>query len=94
MNVPHEKIADLAAKLGVDADFLERCLEEEIVIEANWIEEGDLPSAAATRMRSLQRICRALDIDEFSASLILELRERLEIMERELDFLRTYRHPS
>jgi len=44
------------------------------------------------RLRRIRRLCRALDIDAFSAAMILDLLDRMEAMQRELDALRAH-HP-
>ncbi len=46
------------------------------------------PPQTAARARRRQRLCRALDIDAFAASIILDLRQELDALERELELWR------
>ncbi|MDE2314524.1 MAG: hypothetical protein KGL04_10185 [Elusimicrobia bacterium] len=93
MNLSREKIAAVAAEMGIEPEFLEQCLEEEIIFEEHLGAEPRIAAGDAARLRTLHRISRALQVDVFAAEIILELRERLDELERELDVLRSDRIP-
>lgn len=44
------------------------------------------------KLRRVKRLCRALDIGAFSALLILDMLEKMDAMQRELDAFRAH-HP-
>ncbi len=45
------------------------------------------------KLRRVRRLCRALEIDAYSALLIVDMLERMEAMQRELDALRALHPP-
>ncbi len=93
MNLSRERIESVAAKMGVEPEFLEQCLEEEIVFEEHLGEDPGIAAGDAARLRTLHRISSALQVDVFAAEIILELREHMDELERELNFLRSDRIP-
>jgi len=78
----HETLKALAAVMDVDEEFLEQCFQS----DALRLEEGlESDPALLARIRRLQRICRGMEMDAFAGSIIVDLLERVEQMERELE---------
>lgn len=76
-------LAELARRLGTETSFLAQCLE------AGALELDDISAMARAttspgraRLLRLQRLCRGLEMEPFAASIILDLLERLDELER------------
>jgi hypothetical protein len=84
--VPAEKLKALAEILEVESDFIEDCLRWE---DEGWNDllagSADVPPALPSRLRRIHRLCRDLDLDVFAGSLIVDLVERVEALQRELE---------
>ena len=87
-----EKLKALSEFLELESDFLEACLRWE---DEGWEEllagSAEVPPALPARLRRIRRLCGGLDLDVFAGSLIVDLIERLEAMQRELERLRSSR---
>jgi hypothetical protein len=82
----------LAEKLELERDFLFLCVEHGVLRVDELEGEPDvLPPARRAKLRRLQRLCGSLELDVFSGSIIVDLLERLDEMERDLEFLRGIR---
>ncbi|MFA6091478.1 MAG: chaperone modulator CbpM [Elusimicrobiota bacterium] len=81
-----ERLVTLAALMGIESDFLEECVLYEVIDleDSSEISSGLSPSQSA-RLRRLQRLCRSLDIDVFAGCIILDLLDRMEELQREID---------
>jgi len=79
----------LAAQLELEDDFLRLCVAHGVVSVEELPEEPPLlPADRLARLRRLQRLCRGLDVDVFAGAIIVDLLERLEERERDLERLR------
>jgi hypothetical protein len=79
----------LAAHLRVEVAFLEECARcGALSVQALPEDPRTAPAAELARLRRLQRLCRGLDLDPFAGSLIVELLERVDALERDLERLR------
>ena len=78
------EIQRLCRVLHIDAEFFFECVRESAV----EIEEIDgrvhLGNASALRLRRLERLCDALDVDVPVALLLLELTRRVDELEEKL----------
>ena len=78
------EIQKLCRVLHIDAGFFVECVRESAV----EIEEIDgrvnLGNASALRLRRLERLCDALDVDVPVALLLLELTRRVDELEEKL----------
>lgn len=80
---------ELAALMKIESAFLEQCVRHGAVrLEAFAEEQAEFPPAKLARLRRLQRICLSLDIDVFAGCLIVDLLERMDGLQRELELLR------
>lgn len=80
---------ELAALLEMESAFLEQCIRHGAVRpEALAEDRADLPPAQLARLRRLQRICRSLDIDVFAGCIIMDLLDRMDGLQLELETLR------
>jgi hypothetical protein len=81
---PEAVIITLCERLRVQRGFLVQCLEESVVevqeIQGHW----DLSNGTALRLRRLERLCRALNVDVPTAKLILDLTQRVADLEEEV----------
>ena len=91
-SAPAEKLKALSELLELEPDFLEACLRWE---DEGWEEllagSDEVPPALSSRLRRIRRLCGGLDLDVFAGSIIVELIERVEAMQRELERLRSSR---
>jgi chaperone modulatory protein CbpM len=80
-----ERLLMLAAVIDVESGFLEECVRYGAV-SLEEIPEGreEFTPAQLARLRRLQRICRSLEVDVYSGCIIVDLLERLDALEREL----------
>ena len=78
------EIQRLCRGLHIDAEFFVECVRESAV----EIEEIDgrvnLGNASALRLRRLERLCAALEVDLPVAMLLLELTRRVDELEEKL----------
>jgi hypothetical protein len=77
-----ETLRRWAAELGLDDEFLLQCARLG-VLPAEETEELD--AAQRARLRRMERLCRALELDAFAGALVVELLEALEAARRDLD---------
>jgi HPt (histidine-containing phosphotransfer) domain-containing protein len=78
------KLEALAADFEIEIEFLELAVEEGAVREDELTHEAR-SAAALARLRRLQRLCASLDLDIYAGSIIVDLLERLERMQDELE---------
>ena len=78
------KIQNLCRALSIDASFFMECVRESAV-EIEEVEgRVNLRNASALRLRRLQRLCGALDVELPVALLLLELTRRVDELEEKL----------
>jgi len=89
MNPKPKKKTRIPAELGeIEFDFLEQCVRLGAVEWRGFPDKPpELPPSALARLRRLQRICRSLELDVFAGSIIVDLLERMEEMQRDLERL-------
>ena len=76
----------LAADFAIEYEFLQRCVREGAVREEELTDTPAVRSAAAlARLRRLERLCLSLDVDVYAGSIIVDLLERLEDGQRDLE---------
>ena len=78
------KLEALAADYEIELAFLELAVSEGAVCEDELARE-EHGVAALTRLRRLNRLCASLDLDVYAGSIIVDLVERLERTQAELD---------
>ena len=84
----------LAGLMEMEADFLEACLSCGAVADDDLVEApAGPPPALRARLRRIQRLCRGLDLDVFAGSIVVDLLERIDEMERDLELLRALTQP-
>ena len=79
-----ERLRMLAALMEIESEFLEECLRYGVVCLEDVPGETQPAPSEAARVRRLQRICRALDIDVYAGSIILDLLDRMDELQGEL----------
>jgi hypothetical protein len=84
-----ERLRLLAAVVEIESGFLEQCvLCGALRLEELPAQDPVFPAAQAARLRRLQRLCRVLDIEVYAGSIIVDLVDRLETLQEELERLR------
>ncbi|MBI5211365.1 MAG: hypothetical protein HY927_15430 [Elusimicrobia bacterium] len=80
-----ERLLMLATLMEVESGFLEECVRYGAVRLDEPPESGPAiaPSQAA-RLRRLQRLCRGLEIDAFAGCIIVDLLDRMDELQAEL----------
>lgn len=78
------KLEALAADFEIEIEFLELAVHEGAVREEELTGEDHL-AAALARLRRLRRLCASLDLDVYAGSIIVDLLERLERAQAELE---------
>lgn len=80
-----ERLLMLAAVIEVESDFLEECVRYGAV-SLEELPEGceEFTPTQLSRLRRLQRICRSLEVDVYSGCIIVDLLDRVDALEREL----------
>jgi hypothetical protein len=78
------KLEALAADFEIEIEFLELAVQEGAVREEELRQEAHA-AAALARLRRLQRLCASLDLDVYAGSIIVDLLERLERLQEELE---------
>jgi hypothetical protein len=85
MSSKHDaKLEALAADFEIEIEFLELAVHEGAVREEELTQEAHA-AAALSRLRRLQRLCASLDLDVYAGSIIVDLLERLEQAQHELE---------
>jgi hypothetical protein len=81
-----ERLRMLAVVLEIESAFLEECTRCG-VIRLEEVPEGraEVSASEQARLRRLRRICCGLEIDVYSGSIILDLLERMDELQRELE---------
>ncbi|MFA5141110.1 MAG: chaperone modulator CbpM [Elusimicrobiota bacterium] len=80
-----ERLRMLAAIMEIEPDFLEECIRHGALSPEDLAEST--PSQLA-RLRRIRRICRGLEIDVFAGCIIVDLVDRMDGLQRELERLR------
>lgn len=76
----------LAAVVEVEPAFLEQCVLCGAIRAEELPEEGaGLAPAQLARLRRLERLSRGLEIDVYAAAVIVDLLERVEALQAELE---------
>ena len=84
------KLKSLAALMEIDFVFLEECLQCGAVrLQGSGRRGLVLDPSQLARIRRLQRICRSLEVDALAGSMIVDLLERVEEMQRDLEHWRS-----
>jgi hypothetical protein len=78
------KLEDLAAECSIEIEFLELAVHEGAVSEEELRAE-EHAAAARARLRRLRRLTASLDLDVYAGSIIVDLLERLESAQAELE---------
>jgi hypothetical protein len=81
---PENVIVILSERFHVERGFLAQCIEESVVQIQEVAGEWDLSDGTALRLRRLERLCRTFEIDVPIAKRILELTERVALLEEQL----------
>ena len=84
---PEHSVRELAQLLRIEQTFLEECLRCGAVAWDERPEEPEVSPARLARLRRLQRLCLSLDIDVFAGSVIVDLLDQMDELQRELDRL-------
>jgi len=79
-----KKLEALAAECSIEIEWLELAVHEGAVSEDELTAE-EHAAAARARLRRLRRLCASLDLDVYAASIIVDLLERLESAQSELE---------
>ena len=79
-----EQLRMLEALMEIESGFLEECLRCGAVELEESPENPSLTPSQSARLRRLQRLCRSLDIDVYAACIIVDLLDRMDALEREL----------
>ena len=79
-----EKLERVAAECSIEIEFLELAVREGAVSEAELTAE-EHAAAARARLRRLRRLCAGLDLDVYAGAIIVDLLERLESAQAELE---------
>jgi len=80
-----EHLLMLATLMEIESEFLEECVRCGAVrLEADPESSPEFTPSQLARLRRLQRLCRSLDIDVFAGCIIVDLIERMDELQREL----------
>ncbi len=81
-------LKQLCDRLQINPEFVVQCLQESVV-EIHEIDGRlDLGNGTILRLRQLERICVALNVDVSGAVLLLKLTQRVAELEEEVRLLR------
>ncbi|MFC1523031.1 chaperone modulator CbpM [Elusimicrobiota bacterium] len=84
-----EHLEMLAAIAEIESAFLEQCVwHGALRLEDLPEDRAQFTPSQLARLRRLQRICRSLDIDVFAGCIILDLLDRMDGLEHDLERLR------
>jgi hypothetical protein len=78
------EIQRLCRGLRIDAEFFVECVRESVVEIREIDGRVDLGGGSALRLRRLERLCEALDVELPVALLLLELTRRVDELEEKL----------
>ena len=78
----------LAARLEIDVEFLRECERHGALRFNERTKDAAFSPLESARLRRLQRLCRGLDLDVFAGAIIVDLLERLDALNRDLDRVR------
>lgn len=84
IELPEEVVQRLCRDLHLEASFFLECVRESVVKVEEVDGRARLGNASALRLRRLERICSALDVDVTVALLLLELTRRVDELEEKL----------
>ena len=85
-----ERILMLAAHLEIEYGFVEECVRCGAVhLEADPETGLDAGPNQLARLRRLHRICRSLEIEVFAGSIIVDLLERMDALQLEIQRTRS-----
>ena len=84
---PEHSMRELAQLMKIEQAFLEECLRCGAVAWDELPEEPEVSPARLARIRRLQRLCLSLDIDVFAGSVIVDLLDQMDELQRKLDRL-------
>ena len=89
-----KQINALAERLQIQTDLLEECIEAgAVIVESPLKGSAEFPPSISARLRRIQRICTSLDMDIFAGGVVVDLLERMDEMQRELDRLHSLLSP-
>ena len=84
-----ERLQMLAAIMELESTFLVQCVRcGAIRLEDLSEDRAEFSSSQLARLRRLQRICRSLDIDVLAGCIIVDLLDRMDKLQGELEQLR------
>ena len=79
----------LAAIMEIEPEFLEECIRYGAIrLEELPEDRAEFTPSQLAKLRRLQRICRDLDIDVFAGCIIVDLLDRMDGLQHELEQLR------
>lgn len=78
-----DKLKALSEDFSIEFEFLELAVSEGAVSEEEL--EAEEHAAALARLRRLQRLCASLELDVYAGAIIVDLLERLERAQDELE---------
>lgn len=86
MTADPEHLRLLAATVEIDSAFLEECLRQGALSPEDLSEgRAEFTPAQLARLRRIHRICRHLDIEAFAGCIIVDLVDRMDGLQRELE---------
>ncbi|MFH2204756.1 MAG: chaperone modulator CbpM [Elusimicrobiota bacterium] len=74
----------LARRLDITAEFLADCVEYSAICLVATEERVDLRDDDVLRLRRLQRVCGAFDVDACIGSMLLDMADRIAELERDI----------
>jgi len=85
-------LTDLANVVGLHPELVEKFVDYGLIESSPGTGSGPLfPADAAKRLRCIMRLRRDLGVNLAGVAVILEMRERIENLQRELELLRRRR---
>ncbi|MCX5788372.1 MAG: hypothetical protein NTX64_07715 [Elusimicrobia bacterium] len=76
----------LAELLEMESGFIEECLRCGALSPDDLPQQrAAVPAATAARLRRLRRLCLSLDVDVYAGAIIVDLLERLDELQREME---------
>ena len=80
-----ERLLMLATLMEIESEFLDECVRCGVVrLEDHPESSQEFSPSQLARLRRLQRLCRSLDIDVFAGCIIVDLLDRMDELQREL----------
>lgn len=84
-----ERLLMLATLAEVEPAFLEECVGYGTIrLEELSESRAELAPSQLARLRRLHRICRSLELDAFAGCIIVDLLDRMDGLQRQLERLR------